>query len=101
MDPNLEMEAYFKARDLEKIKTLREKEHQEELSKEKEERKKLHYMHCPKCGATMETINVNDIEIDKCPECLGLYFDNNELEQFCRVEQDKRKTVIHKLFGLD
>jgi len=57
-------------------------------------------MHCPKCGSKMESIMMDTVEVDKCPECLGIYFDNNELEQLFEITQEKRKTLLHKIFGL-
>jgi rubrerythrin len=94
------LEQYFAAKELEKLKAFREKRKQEEITKEKEELKKLHYMHCPKCGTKMEVITMENIEIDKCPECLGLYFDNHELEQLLEIEFNKRKNIVHRIFGL-
>ena len=99
IDQNLEN--YFKARDLEKLQEFRANMTKQQLTREKEERKKLHWMHCPKCGADMETIKMENLEIDKCPECLGLYFDNQELEQLLQTKFEKRKTFIHKIFGLE
>ncbi len=94
------LENYFQMLDKQKIKELRENHAQEQASKEKEEQKKLHYMHCPKCGGKMEPIMMHDIEVDKCPGCLGIYFDNSELEQLLEIEFDKRKSFVHKIFGL-
>ena len=94
------VEAYFKEQEIQLIKELQRKRESEKFSREKEERKTLHYMHCPKCGADMEAVMMEEIEVDKCPECMGVYFDNGELEQLFETEFEKRKTVIHKIFGL-
>jgi rubrerythrin len=95
-----DLEQYFAGKELEKLKAFREKRRQEQVTQEKEELKRLHYMHCPKCGTTMETVKMENIEIDKCPNCLGLYFDNQELEQLLQAEFEKRKSVVRKIFGL-
>jgi len=100
MDPKKLVNVYFQKQEQEQMKAIREKAKSEKLSKEKEERKELHYMHCPKCGAEMETVNMENIEIDKCPECLGIYFDNEELQQLLEIKFEQRRTVIHKVFGL-
>ncbi|MBF0430169.1 MAG: zf-TFIIB domain-containing protein [Fibrobacteria bacterium] len=94
------LENYFQMLDRQKLKELREQHLQESASKEKEELKNLHYMHCPKCGTKMEPIMMHNIEIDKCPDCLGIYFDNSELEQLLEIEFDKRRTLVRKIFGL-
>ena len=38
-------------------------------------------MNCPKCEREMVAENHGDTEVDKCPECLGIYFDQGELEK--------------------
>lgn len=32
-------------------------------------------MNCPKCDGTMEAVTINEVEIDRCSNCAGLYFD--------------------------
>jgi len=36
-------------------------------------------MRCPKCRSDMEQITVEDIEVDRCSSCHGLWFDAGEL----------------------
>jgi hypothetical protein len=38
------------------------------------------WMKCPKCGGQMEEIDLAGIDIDKCQDCQGVYFDNGELD---------------------
>jgi len=35
-------------------------------------------MNCPKCKAVMETVKVDEIEVERCTSCMGLWFDSNE-----------------------
>jgi len=35
---------------------------------------------CPKCSADMETLTVDEIEVDRCGGCEGLWFDLREHE---------------------
>ena len=37
-------------------------------------------MNCPKCNSTMDTINFNNIEVDRCTDCKGIWFDAGEKE---------------------
>jgi len=37
-------------------------------------------MNCPKCGSSMESVNVEEIEVDRCAACGGLWFDMLEHE---------------------
>jgi uncharacterized protein len=42
-------------------------------------------MKCPRCNVSLNTDIIHDlnrsVEIDKCPQCGGIWFDNGELEQ--------------------
>ncbi|MDB5357367.1 MAG: hypothetical protein JWN24_3820 [Phycisphaerales bacterium] len=37
-------------------------------------------LNCPKCNAAMETITFQDIRVDRCTSCKGLWFDALEKE---------------------
>jgi len=37
-------------------------------------------MICPKCSAEMETVHYQNIEVDRCTKCFGIWFDMLELE---------------------
>jgi PAT family beta-lactamase induction signal transducer AmpG len=37
-------------------------------------------MRCPKCRSDMETVLIDDIEVDRCEYCHGLWFDDGELQ---------------------
>jgi len=37
-------------------------------------------MQCPKCQATMEKVTVDEIEVDRCQSCEGMWFDLREHE---------------------
>ena len=43
-------------------------------------------MKCPKCGAQFEKITFQDIEVDRCLGCRGLWFDMLEKEDLARIE---------------
>lgn len=42
--------------------------------------RKTHYMKCPKCGADLEVEDYHGVEIDRCKECDGIWFDAGEAE---------------------
>jgi len=54
---------------------------------EREDLKSLHWMHCPKCGMEMVEIDFEGIKVDKCSACLGVFFDNGEVQHL--VEKNK------------
>lgn len=43
-------------------------------------------MNCPKCSATMETVTFEEIDVDRCTRCHGIWFDAREQEHL----RDKR-----------
>ena len=100
MDVEKKISEYFKKQELDWLKEHRAKKAVEVANEEREKLKELHYMHCPKCGQKMETVMMETIEIDKCPDCLGIYFDNLELEELFKIEHSKRKSFLHGIFGL-
>lgn len=56
---------------------------------ELEERKKLHYMHCAKCGYDLETIKWRNVQVEKCFHCGAIVLDDGELETLAGEEHDK------------
>ena len=43
---------------------------------------------CPKCLATMRSIERSGIVVDRCTECGGVFLDRGELERLMRAEGD-------------
>jgi Zn-finger nucleic acid-binding protein len=38
-------------------------------------------MHCPRCNVELEVEQYKEIEIDRCPNCQGMWLDYTELDQ--------------------
>ncbi|HNY12756.1 MAG TPA: rhomboid family intramembrane serine protease, partial [Candidatus Wallbacteria bacterium] len=53
---------------------------------------------CPECrrGTIMDKLKINDIVIDVCPECRGVYYDNGELKKILAGAIDP-ETVLERL----
>lgn len=49
-------------------------------AEERERRKQLHYMKCPKCGLDLTETAFRGVTIDKCYSCGYLGFDDKEIE---------------------
>ncbi len=45
-----------------------------------DQERKSHYLRCPKCGGHLVTEEVHRIQIDRCPDCHGVWLDQGELE---------------------
>ena len=43
-------------------------------------------MQCPKCNGTMEPVMFQDIEVDQCVDCKGLWFDEFEKDDLEKLE---------------
>jgi len=43
--------------------------------------RELHRLQCPKCKHGMEEVAFEDITIDRCTHCHGLWFDGDEVQQ--------------------
>jgi Zn-finger nucleic acid-binding protein len=73
-------EQYFAEQELKKRKALREKLDAQRAAKKEEQARGPHWMKCPKCGGDLEEIKHEDVMIDKCKGCQGIYLDAGELE---------------------
>ena len=51
-----------------------------------EEERKSHYMKCPKCGADLDTVDHYGVQVDRCPECHGVWFDAGEVETLVKKD---------------
>lgn len=83
---NLE-DDYFAREDVEKKRKLALQQADELAAKEREERKKLHFMKCPKCGMDLQTLQKGNVEIDTCFNCHGVWLDAGELDQLMRTDE--------------
>ncbi len=93
--PSKKMEDdYFARQEFDRIKQKKEEQLAKMAEEEKLELKKLHWMHCPKCGTEMVEIEYEKITLDKCPGCLGIYFDNGELDEL----MNKQSGFMSKFF---
>ncbi len=81
LKPTNKEDEYFVRQEALKLRKLAIKQRDQMDDAERQNLKELHFMHCPKCGMKMKAIMINEIEIDKCFSCGGLYFDDGELEK--------------------
>lgn len=92
--PSHEEEEYFAKEDAARRHVLAV-EHKAKLQAEEVEAlKKAHWMHCPKCGFTLEPIQFKGVTIDKCFHCNGTWLDAGELETLAGKESDFLNRVV-------
>lgn len=91
--PSRNEEEYFAKREAEILKARREAADRAARDAER----KSHFMKCPKCGADLKTEERDGIQVDRCPECLGVWFDAGEAEDLIR--QHSRSGGMASMFA--
>ena len=80
--PSKSEEEYFAKREAELLKRRREAVARAAADAER----RSHFMKCPKCGADLTTEDYQGIQVDRCPECDGVWFDAGEAESLLRAD---------------
>ncbi len=75
--PSRNEEEYFAKREAELLKERQSAAHKAEVDAER----RSHYMKCPKCGNDLVTEEYHGVEIDRCMECNGMWFDAGEVDK--------------------
>jgi acetyl-CoA carboxylase beta subunit len=80
--PSRNEDEYFAKQSAEIIKAGQQRAEREA----QEASRKSHYMKCPKCGADLTTQDYHGIQVDRCPDCSGMWLDAGETEDLLRRE---------------
>ncbi len=89
---------YFAKMEFERKKKALEEEHERLKANERKKLKEQHWMRCPKCGLEMVELEFENVKIDKCTECLGIYLDDGELDQLLESKNAGVMSRFAKLF---
>jgi uncharacterized protein len=89
-------EEYFARKEFERKRKIEEEKQSNLKQEEREKRKELHYMKCPKCGMELVEIDYKGVKIDECSECSGVWLDAGELEQVSNMN----KSGMDKFFSI-
>jgi Zn-finger nucleic acid-binding protein len=85
-------EQYFKQQELDMKKKFEEEREAYLAAQEKENIAKLHFMKCPKCYNDLKEENYKEeINIDRCRECGGVWLDAGELDVLVESEKGYRQ----------
>lgn len=76
-------EEHFRRKEQEALEKLRERMGAESGA----QREAAAALQCPKCDGTLETINFEDVQIDRCRQCQGVWLDAGELEHLTKREE--------------
>jgi uncharacterized protein len=81
--PSRNEHEYFAKQNLEIIHEMRVKLDAERKAMERQ----AHHNKCPRCGADLKEQHAEQVRIDECPECGGIWLDKGELDQLRRVNR--------------
>ena len=98
--PHRGEEEYFAREDALKKQKLALTEAKRLLDEQKEELRKLHWMHCPKCGMTLHTVKFKGVDIDRCFNCHGLWLDQGEREKIIAHDDERKGTWMKSVLGI-
>jgi hypothetical protein len=98
--PSRNEDEYFAKVNADLLKTQRAKLDEERAKTEREARKQTHYMKCPKDGGDLKEESFQQVKIDRCTECGGVWLDAGELDMMSHVDQGRRSGFFGSLFKL-
>ena len=97
-EPSDREDEYFLKLEAEKIKKMRASLDNKREEDSKQKRKETHWMKCPKCGSDLQEINYQNVMVDTCAECKGIWLDHGELELLAKGEAQVTKGFLSRLF---
>jgi hypothetical protein len=80
--PSRNEDEYFAREEAERIAKLRAQGKAAQTAAER----KSHFMKCPKCGGDLTTESFHGIQIDRCPDCHGIWLDDGEIAQLMKED---------------
>jgi uncharacterized protein len=84
-------EEYFHRKEQEALAKTRDRT----AAEERQRRKESSFMRCPKCGEQLEEITFQEIQVDRCTGCRGVWLDPGELE---RVTENESQGWLAKMW---
>jgi hypothetical protein len=97
--PSENEEEYFHRLEQERIARRKAEAAAQQAAAEREQLRKLTHLRCPKCAAKLESTTYRGVEIDRCPECRGVWFDAGEARRVIEAELKEGGGFITDLFG--
>ena len=75
---------YFAQRDKEMLDKLK----QQQAGSQEAALQQQALMRCPKCGTQLNTVQHNEVTVEECPSCQGMWLDRGELETLAQRENE-------------
>lgn len=83
--PSRNEEEYFARFEAQRLKSAKSSAEIEARLAER----RSHFMKCPRCGADLRMEHYSGIEVERCPECHGIWFDAHEAERLVEVNASR------------
>ena len=80
--PSKNEDEYFAKLEMERL----ERKRQEETKRAADAERASHHMLCPKCRGHLKTELFSKVELDRCPDCHGVWLDAGEIEAVVDME---------------
>jgi hypothetical protein len=90
---------YFLDIEAGKLGNLRKDLDQKRKEESRKFHKQAHGMKCPKCGSDLVEINYQNIMMDRCEGCQGIWLDHGELELLVKGQAKMTTDLLSNLFG--
>jgi hypothetical protein len=81
--PSRNEEEYFAKLEAERL----ERKRLEQAKHAADAERKSHYMRCPKCGGRLITEEFHHLQVDRCPDCHGVWLDAGEIDAVMHLEE--------------
>ena len=95
VQPSTHEDAYFAREEFRKLQEAEQHKQKKLAEEDKKRLQEQHYMCCPKCGMQLVEIDYQQIKIDKCTGCDGVWLDAGELDTVSKLE----KSLSDKFFS--
>src|SRR5436309_849675 len=95
--PSRAEDEYFVRQDLERKKQWAKENAAKMAGAERDKLKEAHWMHCPKCGSELHTVELHGVSVDTCPVCHGTWLDAGQLEHLLQPE---KSDLFHRVMSI-
>ncbi len=85
--PSTTEDEYFVREDAEKKRRIALEQKRALAAEEQKRLKELHWMHCPKCGMPLQEVRFQNIDVDTCFSCGGIFLDKGEIDVIAHPKQ--------------
>jgi Zn-finger nucleic acid-binding protein len=91
--PSKNEDEYFAHREAEILKARRDTAARAAEGSER----RSHFMRCPNCGGHLKTETYHEIRVERCPDCLGVWFDAAQAETLMHTESSRFASIFGAL----